>query len=298
VSPKDDSGSDRRSAQRDGIPVWPWPIEGLAEIAAAYDALIVDQFGVLHDGHRAYDGSRECVQRLHAAGKRMVVLSNSGRRAAENGDRLVTLGFPVAMFEAVITSGEVAWRALRERGDSFHRGLGDRCLLIAENDDDSFLQGLDLLRADSATDADFLLVVGIDTPQRALADYEPPLREGARRGLPLLCANGDLVRLTRFGLQPAPGALARRYAELGGEVHGYGKPLAPIFEQSLAALPGIARERVVVVGDSLEHDVVGACGVGLHSVYVRGGIDAGAGRCVDPSAGACVPRYVVDRFQW
>jgi hypothetical protein len=35
----------------------------------------------------------------------------------------------------------------------------------------------------------------------------------------------DLVRITPSGLHPGPGALARRYVEIGGSVHRYGKPL-------------------------------------------------------------------------
>ena len=35
----------------------------------------------MHDGEAAYAGARECLSALHIAGKRIVILSNSSRRA-------------------------------------------------------------------------------------------------------------------------------------------------------------------------------------------------------------------------
>jgi HAD superfamily hydrolase (TIGR01459 family) len=279
----------------------PQHIAGFAQIVDRFAGLIVDQFGVLHDGTRVYPCVEQCLRQLEDAGKRMVVLSNSGRRAADNCRRLAALGLPTAQFEAVITSGEVAWTALATRTDAFHRALGRRCLLLAEDGDQSFLDGLDLDAVGTAADADFVLVVGIDTPQRSLADYDPELALAARRNLPLLCANSDLVRLTPLGLQPAPGALARRYAELGGPVHGYGKPLRPIFDQGLAALDGIARDCVLVVGDSLDHDILGAERAGIGSIYVRGGVGADIDDATMDAAMRALdarPCYVVQEFRW
>lgn len=250
-------------------------IAGLREIAERYDGLIVDQFGVLHDGTRPYDKAIACLEALSQAGKRIVLLSNSGRRASENRERLADLGFRPAIFADVVTSGEVAWRGLAKRDDPFHAGLGRRCFVIADGMPRDFTAGLPLETVDDVALADFVLVIGIDTPRRTLESYDPILNAGIARGLPLLCANGDLVRLTRDGLQTAPGALGKRYAERGGAVKWYGKPEKPIFDACLAALAPLDRSRIIVVGDSLRHDIAGAIGAGLSSLYIHGGIDAG-----------------------
>ena len=137
-------------------------IAGIGEIAAGFDALILDQFGVLHDGTSAYPQARHCVERLAAAGKRLVVLSNSGRRAAENRARLVALGFRSADFHAVLTSGEVVWQALAGRSDAFHRALGSRCYVVSESGEEFFLAGRALQPTGSVDAADFVLVLGIE----------------------------------------------------------------------------------------------------------------------------------------
>jgi HAD superfamily hydrolase (TIGR01459 family) len=271
-------------------------VAGFAELADAFDAIILDQFGVLHDGREAYPTASECLQRLAAAGKRLVVLSNSGRRAAHNAAVLERIGLPLPLFDAVVTSGEACWNALRERADPFHRALGRRCRLLAEPQDATFLEGLDYTVVPAVDDADFLLALTVGT-ELSVAACEPALQAGVRRALPLLCANNDVVRPAGGGLLlDAPGALARCYAALGGAVHAYGKPLRGIFVYCLGRLEGVARERVVMVGDSLDHDIAGARNAGIASVYIAGGIGAGRARAADTRAAA--PDYVMDVLHW
>ncbi|TFZ33930.1 TIGR01459 family HAD-type hydrolase, partial [Pseudomonas syringae] len=68
-------------------------IPGLSAIAGAFDAFLVDQYGVLRDGRGPYPGAAETLVRLKQAGKRVIVLSNSGKRSTENDRRLAELGF-------------------------------------------------------------------------------------------------------------------------------------------------------------------------------------------------------------
>ncbi|HRE14283.1 MAG TPA: hypothetical protein PLD37_08835, partial [Usitatibacteraceae bacterium] len=56
-------------------PPGPVALAGVEGLAARFDGLIVDQWGVLHDGERPYPGALDCLERLAAAGKPVVVLS-------------------------------------------------------------------------------------------------------------------------------------------------------------------------------------------------------------------------------
>ncbi|MFX6760178.1 hypothetical protein ABTH30_25075, partial [Acinetobacter baumannii] len=58
----------------------PVNLRGLAPIADRYDGFILDVWGVLHDGERLYPGVDNALQRLKAAGKRIVLLSNAPMR--------------------------------------------------------------------------------------------------------------------------------------------------------------------------------------------------------------------------
>ncbi len=249
-------------------------IEGIGALADRYDSFILDQWGVLHDGSLPYPGAVECLERLRAKGRRIVLLSNSGRRAGPNVARLARIGFAPDLYDAFVTSGEATWLELAIRDQPFYRGLGRRCLLFSRGGDRSVVEGLDLTLVDEVGSADFILLGGIDAPPLTEADFEPVLNAALRRRLPMICANPDRVGLRDGRPVLAPGAVARRYQAMGGRVRLIGKPWPEIYRPCLAALNGGADESVVAVGDSLEHDIAGGIAMRLDTVLVQGGIYA------------------------
>lgn len=60
--------------------------------------VLLDQFGVLHDGKQPYPHAIAAVQQLHAAGKTIVVLSNSSRRSGGTIGKLARMGFKEKWF--------------------------------------------------------------------------------------------------------------------------------------------------------------------------------------------------------
>ncbi|MGB8400651.1 hypothetical protein [Bradyrhizobium sp.] len=48
-------------------------------ISATRRAETIDQFGTLHNGRAAYPGAAAALMRIRAAGREVVLLSNSGR---------------------------------------------------------------------------------------------------------------------------------------------------------------------------------------------------------------------------
>ena len=261
------AGSPERVTQYDGVEV----MHGMSALAARYDGFILDQWGVLHDGTRPYAGAAECLQRLRGAGKRMVVLSNSGKREAENLRVMAGMGFDIRFLERCVCAGEEARRAIEARPDAFHRALGHRCFAFTRGGDRAVLEGIGLAFVNRVEDADFLAVLGIDSPQRSLADYESELAAGVRRALPMVCANPDIARLTPQGLVDAQGVLAVRYEALGGRVFYHGKPYPAIYRSCLSSL-ACRPEKVLMVGDSIDHDVLGASRAGIVSALIPGGV--------------------------
>src|SRR5262249_51950936 len=94
------------------------------------------------------------------------------------------------------------------------------------------------------------------------------------RGLPMVCANPDLVVMHQGRLALCAGALAQWYEERGGRVRWHGKPFGSVYDTCLGLLGVADRSRVLAVGDSLRTDIAGAAGAGLDSVFVAGGIHA------------------------
>jgi HAD superfamily hydrolase (TIGR01459 family) len=254
----------------------PATIAGLHQIADRFDSVLLDQWGALHDGRQVFPAARSCVERLQAAGKRVLILSNSGKRADENIGRLAKLGLPRSSYDALLTSGEAAWQGLRSRTEPPFNMLGRRCLLITRGPDPSIVNGLDLELVADVSAADFIFLAGVDDRRAEPETWRPLLAEAVQRQLPMLCANPDLTMFAATGLAPAPGALGQLYESLGGQVHYIGKPHAPIFAAALRALGSPAAGRVLVVGDSLDHDVLGGNRAGMLTALIASGVHAAA----------------------
>lgn len=251
--------------------------DGLYDLVDSYDGFILDQWGVLHDGIKPYDGVLNALRQLKAHNKQVIILSNSGKRSDSNVERLSELGFKKTMYRAVVSAGEVTWQSLKQRHDGGFKGMENkhRCYLINRGNDVSLLEGLDDIEVvQDIDDAEFILITGIDAPKKTMADYEPILRKAATRRIPAICANPDEV--TVFGRERAmgPGALAKKYQEFGGVSHMIGKPYAPVFKHCINMFDNVIPSRIVMVGDSLYHDIAGANAIDIDSVFVTGGLHA------------------------
>lgn len=252
-------------------------LAGFAPLIGRYDGFLLDQWGVLHDGETVYPGVLNTLRALAAAGKRVVLLSNSGKRAAANAERLTALGIDTALYRAVVTSGELAWRGLRERTAAFAE-LGERCLLISRGGDRSTIDGLAISETD-AEHADFVLLAGTDSNAQASAEIEAALAVALARRLPLVCCNPDFSSVEPGSEKGrAPGAFALDYQRAGGRVRFVGKPWPEVYRAALTELD-LPADRVLAVGDSLDHDIKGAAGAGIDAALTRGGVhrDALAG---------------------
>ena len=117
---------------------------------------------------------------------------------------------------------------------------------------------------------------------------------GAARGLPMVCANPDIVVQGPGGsLLYCAGALAERYEQLGGVVHYAGKPHPPIYAQAYEVLAGLMggtppKARILAIGDGVPTDLKGAAREGLDCLFISAGIN---------EDGAALPAGLEPRWQ-
>jgi HAD superfamily hydrolase (TIGR01459 family) len=258
------------------LPELPPVISGLSAIASRYDGFLLDQWGCIHDGVNTFSGVATALNNLRAAGKRVVVLSNAPRRADSVTASMAKLGIGPEYYDAMLSSGEAVWQALSLRDDKWHAALGTRCLHIGPERDRGMLEGNGLTRAHGAADADLILITGPDDDTLGVEQHEELLRACQARGLPMLCANPDLVVVKGAQRLLCAGAVAARYAELGGVVMQYGKPNAGIYDRAMRMLGLTDRKRVLAVGDSFHTDVGGALKAGIDVAFIPGGIHGDA----------------------
>ena len=250
----------------------PPSIHGLREIAGRYDGFILDLWGVLHDGDKAYPGAIDCLERLKRADKRAMALSNAPRRVDVAVKRMTEMGIRPELLNAVMTSGEDAWQHLKKRDDPWYAKLGRKAFHLGPERDTGMLAGLDLTVAHDVGAAEFILNTGAHMDGETLKEYEPLLKQGAQRRIPMVCANADLVVIHRGRMQICAGLLAERYEALGGHVRWHGKPHRDMYQLCFKLLGVADRRRILAVGDSFRTDIAGAKGAGIDALFVAHGI--------------------------
>ena len=278
-------------------------IDGLQAVAGQYDGFIVDLWGVVHDGVAPYPAALDCLH--HLRGRPVLLLSNAPRRAASARRMLQRMGVDDALYTGILTSGEAAWLALRDRADPWFARLGTRCYHLGPRRDRNVLDGLGLEVVRTPALAEFVLNTGPDddaADASELSVFVPELEACLQAGLPMICANPDLI-VMRGGVRLlCAGALAEYYRQAGGDVCSLGKPDPAIYAMALGML-ALPVGRVLAIGDSLHTDIAGAVGYGLDSAWVLDGIhadetpDEGSARRL-ALVRALHPKAIMRRMAW
>lgn len=245
------------------------PVASLRQIAGDADAFVFDAFGVLNVGDTPIPGARTCVDALREAGKQVRVLTNAASYDHAGAcAKFGRLGFDFAGHE-IITSRDATLR---------HLG-GRRWGVIAAPDDRLADLGVEAVRLTG----DGPLPEGIEgilflSAADWTAERQARLEAGLRaRPLPVLVANADLVAPRGQSLSREPGYYGHLLLDhTPAPVRFFGKPFPEVYDLAEHSLPGIARERIVMCGDTLHTDILGAQAHGWKTALItRDGLFAG-----------------------
>jgi len=286
----------------------PHALPALSAVAADYDILLCDVWGVIHNGRESWPEACEALTRFNAQGGHVVLISNSPRPASDVIAQLDDLGVPRDSWNAFVTSGDATRMELARRAPG-------PAWIVGPARDDILYEGLDLARADGPGDAAFVSVTGmIDDETETPEDYRAPLAEAAARDLELICANPDRIVQRGDRIIYCGGSLADLYESMGGRVTMAGKPYGPIYTLALAEAErllgrSIDRSRVLCIGDGVVTDVLGANQQALDCLFIAQGIHGDAARgsdgAVDPARAAALltsetayARYAALDLKW
>ena len=258
----------------------PHALSGLSDIAADYDILLCDVWGVIHNGRESWPAACEALSRFNREQGHVVLISNSPRPSSDVIAQLDALGVPRDSWRAFVTSGDATRMELAKRAPG-------PAWIIGPDRDWPLYEGLGLDTVPSAEDAAFISVTGpVDDTVETPEDYRARLSAGVARDLELICANPDRVVQRGDQLIYCGGSLADLYESLGGRVTMAGKPFGPIYDLALteaAALLGkpVDRSRVLCIGDGVVTDVLGANKQALDCLFIAQGIHGDAARGAD-----------------
>jgi HAD superfamily hydrolase (TIGR01459 family) len=260
--------------------------------SGGYRGMILDQFGVVHDGRVPYPNAVSTLNSVRDAGVHIVILSNSSRRADHAMGKLREMGFGEL---DVITSGELARtmlrgvdNPLRSCVNTVHTNWLNRGAVDLV-DSGIKTPWVSMIPEGAERQVDAAVMHGTEGVTTATGQVEPVEWDrlksffrslgGANPDIPVVCVNPDVITVDGGVLRSMPGALAAEFERAGGNsVFRMGKPAKLAYDAALALLAekGVGPGQVICVGDSIAHDIRGALEAtpSLHCVYIAGGIHA------------------------
>lgn len=244
-------------------------IKKLSQISEHYDAILIDAWGVLHDGGKVFPDAYECLKALTKKRKKLIILSNAARRTSDFNRELAATGIDSSMFDFSVSSGELVWQNFKN--DAYSK-FGKRCFYLGPERSRGIIKGLELTLVDILEDADFILNTGAEGNLPDAISFTPLLIEAANKKLPMICANPDLAAIRKGVRGISAGAIAKLYQKFGGEVEYVGKPYVQIYRECSEILSVIPKNRTLMIGDGLQTDILGANNYGIDSLFIRDGI--------------------------
>ncbi len=251
-------------------------LKNLNEIINYYDGFIIDIWGVLWDGIAPYEHAKLTLEKLKEQNKKIVLLSNAPRRSKVVSNKLNSIGINSTLYDNIVSSGEVCREECLANSNKIS-ALGKNYYFIGQETDKGIAIQLEIKEVSSIEKSSFLLVCGTRDFAHTLDNYKKELDKGLKYNLPLVCANPDKIVIRQNGqLITCAGILADYYQNNGGEVFRYGKPFESMYKKSFNILKKLNSEltlnKILVIGDSLETDILGANNNKLNSLLIIKGI--------------------------
>jgi len=251
-------------------------INNISEIMNSYDVFILDQWGVMHDGIRGYDHAIKSINKLIGANKKLIIISNSSKRKRTSVDRLKNLGFDKNHFVEVMTSGEMVWQELFSLIHNYGSELRN-CYHIydaSKEDGLDFRDGLEKFKFVSDIKKSNFILACTPFENTVPSDYIPILKEALDLNLIMFCANPDYETIEKNNEKNifCMGTIADLYEHMGGKVTILGKPSKEIYIESMKKFKDLDKSRIIAIGDSLDHDILGAKNFGIDSILITSGI--------------------------
>ena len=258
----------------------PVPRISARELLRRYDCLLLDAYGVLLSHDHALPGADAFLAHLNASGKPYFIVTNdASRSAATSAARYRGMGLEVPP-DRILTSAMALVPHFREKDL-----VGARCLVLGPEDSEEYVrQAGGTVVPWTEEPAARVLVVCDERgyPLRERLDQAITFlyrKVDAKEPVDLVLANPDLVYPAasgRYGFTAGAlalvleEALAQRYPRRRDlRFARLGKPFPPLFQE---AARRAGTRSLVMIGDQLGTDVLGANRFGMDSVLVTGGL--------------------------
>jgi HAD superfamily hydrolase (TIGR01459 family) len=254
------------------------PFITIDNLLANYDILLIDAFGVLMDAQSALPGAREFVDLLHQTNKKYYILTNGSKFTVEDTALSYRRRGLNIEAESIISSGSLIQSWVKN-----NNLVGANAYVIGPEVSYTLIKEAKLKVVDeTCSQVEVVIITNqdefpfLETMDKAMSLLFKQIQRGQ---LPhLLLPNPDIIYPASnhsFGFtsgiiaEMLESAMALRHPELNARFVRLGKPFAPIFEKARRLSP---TGKMVMLGDQLQTDILGANQFGMDSVLLGSGV--------------------------
>lgn len=230
-----------------------------------YDTFFVDVVGVVYDGIKPFPKAIEALNKLE--NKKVIFVSNNPRPSSLSTSRLVSFGLKIPFH--MVTSGDLARTYLQEDTESIYYHWG------AQRNSD-ILANIPVKTTNDLNGSHKVLLTAFLEEEDDVTQFDSLIEEIVHKKLPVYCANPDKKAMFGSKMRICAGTFAEKIQKAGGEIYLWGKPetniysLAPLNESELHD----RKSKCLMIGDTLETDILAANKLGIDSLLVLTGISA------------------------
>ena len=240
---------------------------------------LIDMDGVIYRGTELIPGAAEFIGELRSEGVPFLFLTNNSQRNRRDvATKLRRLGIQAEEEHVFTCAMATAWFLARQHPNGTAYVIGEGGLLTALH-----THGYSIVDKDP----DYVVVGEGRTLNFEMAEAALGM---IKAGAKLVATNLDPNCPTQTGVRPGCGAIvAMLEAAAGVKAFSVGKP-SPVMLRAARKQLGLSSEETIVIGDTMETDIVGGVQLGYKTVLVL----SGGTKEEDLSRYAYRPELIVD----
>lgn len=273
-------------------------LDNFKSVISKYDVIFFDAFGVLKTYNGLIPGIENTFAYLREYGKDFYVVTNDASRSPEQlAQSYVNLGINDVTPDRIISSGMLAREYLDlkvRKGTVAYLGTENSAHYIETSDLKTLsIRQLDLNNVGDINALVFLDDEGFDWN----TDLTKTLNLLRKRNIPVIVANTDKTYpASKSRVSFAIGALAKMIENtIGREFIRFGKPDPQMFifaYQHIKNYPNVSKKDILMVGDTLNTDILGGNKFGLDTALVLTGNTQAEDAEVRIRATGIIPTYI------
>ncbi|RTK92990.1 MAG: TIGR01459 family HAD-type hydrolase [Rickettsiales bacterium] len=244
----------------------------LKNVIDNYDLFLIDLWGVIVEGEYLYPSVIESINEIIAK-KKVIFLTNAPRPNYVLTKKLESWGLNNITADKIISSGDVARQLIKDHQATKNTKV--KIFHLGQDRNEDILLDMDYELVTNIEQADIFLLSLYRDDHENIDEFNQLLEKAAKLpNLYNICSNPDVTIPYQNTVRYCSGYFANIIEQHNGKVFYTGKPKTLIYDRVFELHQTTPKNRILMIGDTFETDILGANDSGIHSGLVLTGNSA------------------------